>query len=397
MRRTFFTMLLPLFAATLCAADDTPYKPTDADKLWIQSRVNFLSTNFGLSPAQQTQLLDKHMALVPEQHAYQTGPSIRQTVRSIQLGLDYAVSNTTEDVRATVLERLNGQLYGIYSRAPMSYANVLDGLEPTLTKEQVDKGYANFKSKFANQLRGGKTELKRENIDILAGQAVDLPSLTPKKISVDIPPAAPPVNINSTPAQPGPIAQNPTPTNPPIQLPPTPPPPRPVAPPPPPRNYGAAPARDTWASQVDSVTGKYKFRADQLAQAKKVLDQANKLADGTKDDKALGEIYGVMNDRVVALASMEQRIAVDGEKSVMPQPVMPQPGMPVVPGQPIRINPQQPVQPGQPVPAPQPGAMSQTPPPQAQPPAGVKPATPPPANPATPPAAKPAEPTTKPM
>ena len=115
------------------------------------------------------------------------------------------MTTTAEDVRGPVLDRLNAQLYGIYAKAPMSYTNVLAKLEPTLPKEQVDKGYANMKVNFANQLRAGKIDLKRENVDILAGQAVELPSLSNKKLTLNIPPAAPPANVNVTPVAQAPI------------------------------------------------------------------------------------------------------------------------------------------------------------------------------------------------
>lgn len=350
-------MILPLFAASLCVAQE----PTAADRQWIQSRVDFLSKIFELNPSQSKALLDTHMGLVADQHAYFNGPGIKPTLRSLQVGLDQAMTTSGEDVRAAVMERLNTQLYNIYAKAPMSYTNVLSKLEPTLPKEQVDKGYGNMKAHFANQLKSGKVELKRENIDLLAGQAVEMPSQAVKKLAVSIPPAAPPVNIQSTPAQPIPAK----PTAQPTPLPPTPPVAvKPVPPPaPPPREYGPAPAKDTWAAQVDSVTGKYKFRPDQLAQAKKILDQATKQAEKTTDAKPLSEIYGVMNDRVMALVSIEQRITTDGEKSVLPTPVTPaQPGT-----GPIKI-------------VPQPAA--------ATPPAGAKPTTPP-----TPAPAKPSEPT----
>lgn len=330
MRRTQLMLIVPLFTASLCAAQDAP---TPADRQWIQSRVDFLGRMFELNPAQSKQLLDKEVGLIADQQAYFNGPGIKPTLRSLQVGLDQALTTAGDDVRATVLERLNTQLYGIYTKAPLSYSSVLAGLEPTLSKAQVDKGYANMKTHFANQLRSGKVELKRENIDVLAGQAVELPSQATKKISVNIPPAATPMNISQTPAPP--ITQHTSPT----PLPPTPPLPKPLPPPaPPPREYGPAPALDTWASHVDSVSEKYKFKADQLAQAKKILDHATKLATGTQDEKQLSEIHGVMSDRVKALASLEQRILADGEKSVVP----PQPA-PVTPGAgPIKIVPQAP-------------------------------------------------------
>ena len=375
MRRINSMLIIPLFTASLCAAQDPGAAPTAADKQWIQSRVDFLGKMFELNPAQSKQLVDTHMSLIPAQQDYLNGPGIKPTLRSLQVGLDQALTTAGEDVRATVLERLNTQLYGIYGKAPMSYANVLSKLEPTLPKEQVDKGYGNMKAHFANQLRSGKVELKRENIDALAGQAVELPSQAVKKLSVNIPPAAPPVNVvPSTPTTP--VAAKPqTPT----PLPPTPPvavkPPPPPAPPP--REYGPAPAKDTWAAQVDSVSGKYKFRPDQLAQAKKILDQATKLAEGAKDAKPLSEIYGVMNDRVLALASMEQRIAADGEKAVIPPPVTPP--QPVT--GPIKVVPQP-----QPTTPTTPGGTAAAKPTD---PAAAKPATPTPAAPAP---VKPAEP-----
>ncbi len=355
-------MVLPLFAATLCVAQE----PTAADRQWIQSRVDFLGRMYELNPAQSKQLLDAHMGLVADQHAYFNGPGIKPTLRSLQVGLDQAMTTTGEDVRAAVLERLNTQLYNIYAKAPMSYANVLSKLEPTLSKEQVDKAYGNMKAHFANQLKSGKVELKRENIDLLAGQAVEMPSQAVKKLAVNIPPAAPPVNVQTTPTPPSPtkpMAQpTPLPPTPPVAV-------KPVPPPaPPPREYGPAPAKDTWAAQVDSVTGKYKFRADQLAQAKKILDQATKQAEKTTEAKPLSEIYGVMNDRVLALVSIEQRIATDGEKSVLPTPVTP--AQPVT--GPIKIVPQ---------------PAGATPPAGTTPPAGAKPTAPP-----TPTPAKPAEP-----
>lgn len=370
MRRTHFMLIIPLFTATLCAAQAPDSAPTPADRAWIQSRVDFLGKMFELNPAQSKQLFDTHVSLIADQQAYFNGAGIKPTVRSLQVGLDQALTTSAEDVRATVLESFNTQLYRIYSKAPMSYANVLAKLEPTLPKEQVDKGYGNMKTHFANQLRSGKVELKRENIDVLAGQAVELPSQATKKISVNIPPAAPPVNVVPTPTPPTTITKNTTPT----PLPPTPPAlPKPIPPPaPPPREYGPAPAMDTWAAQVDSVSGKYKFKPDQLAQAKKILNQATKLAEGAKDAKPLSEIYGVMNDRVTALASIEQRIAADGEKSVIPPPVTP--AQPVNMNNPIKVVPQ-------PATPPKPGDA-----------AGVKPAAPAAPTPAAPAPAKPVEP-----
>lgn len=366
MRRINSMLIIPLFTASLCAAQNPDAAPTAADKQWIQSRVDFLTRMFELNPAQSKQLVDTHMSLIPAQQEYFNGAGIRPTLRSLQVGLDQALTTAGDDVRATVLERLNTQLYDIYSKAPMSYANVLAKLEPTLSKEQVDKGYSNMKAHFANQLRSGKIELKRETIDHLAGQAVEMPSQATKKIAVNIPPASPPVNV--VPSQAPPTITS----KPPTALPPTPPvavkPPPPPAPPP--REYGPAPAKDTWAAHVDSVSDKYKFRPDQLAQAKKILEQATKMAEGTKDAKPLSEIYGVMNDRVTALASLEQRIAADGEKSVLPPPVTPV----------------------TPVTAAQPGPAPIKVVPQPQPTDAAKPATPTPgaANPAKP--AEPAKP-----
>jgi len=369
-------LMIPLFTATLCAAQAPDSAPTPADRAWIQSRVDFLGKMFELNPAQSKQLFDTHVSLIADQQAYFNGAGIKPTVRSLQVGLDQALTTSAEDVRASVLESLNTQLYRIYAKAPMSYASVLAKLEPTLPKEQVDKGYASMKNHFANQLRGGKVDLKRENIDVLAGQAVELPSQATKKIAVNIPPAAPPVNVVPTPtlAPPTKMASNTAQT--PTPLPPTPPTlPKPVPPPaPPPREYGPAPALDTWAAQVDSVSGKYKFKPDQLAQAKKILDQATKQAEGTKDAKPLSEIYGVMNDRVTALASIEQRIAADGEKAVIPPPV--KPAQPITVNNPIKVVPQ----PATPTP-PKPGDA-----------AGAKPATPAAPTPAAPAPAKPAEP-----
>jgi len=366
MRRCHAIFVLPLMTAAICAAQ-TPFLPTADDTQWVQARVAFLAKMYELNPGQQGQLTQTCTGLIGEQANYQNSESVRLTVRSIQVGMDQAMTGSGDDVRGAVLDRLNSQLYNIYTKAPLSYASIASKLEPTLPKDQVDKGYANMKVHFANQLRSGKIEMTRENIDRLAGQSVELPSIASRKLSIDIPPAAPPTNVNPTPVVQAPIKPPVTPT-PPAPLPMTPPPVKPVPPPPPPpREYGPAPARDTWASRVDEVAGKYKFTPEQLARAKTILDQANKLADGAKDAKPLSEIYGVMNDRVTSLASTEQRIKADGEKSVVPAT----PSAPIVSG-PLKV-----------VPKPPPGAtvidagvpQPSTPPP-ATPPAPVKPAEP---------------------
>lgn len=336
MRSRHFTFALPLFVTALCVAQ-TPYQPTADDNQWVKSRVAFLTKVYELNPGQQAQLEKDCMSLMTAQADYQQGDSVRMTVRSLQVGMDQAMTGTTEDVRGAVIDRMNSQLYGIYTKAPLSYASIAAKLEPTLPKDQVDKGYGNMKVHFANQLRSGKTELKRENIDMLAGQSVELPSISSKKLALNIPPAATPMTVNSTPVAQAP-ARPPVPATPASPLPMTPPTVKPVMPPPPPpREYGPAPERDTWAARVDEVAAKYQFKPEQLARAKTILDQANKQADVVKEGKAMSEIYGVMNDRVNALASTEQRIKADGEKSVVPAT----PAQPAA-NAPIKIVPQAP-------------------------------------------------------
>lgn len=321
---TTICLLFTVAAPAQQPASSGDAKVDPADHKWMDARVALIHDAYGLNPAQTKVFSGQLTALWKDQRQYQFETNV--TLRGIRAAMrDVTASGlVAPENRAAFQAKFERQLYDfVYLKAPMSYANLLKGVEAGLASEQVARGRDHLKKMYQ-----GATEFSLDTVDWDLRRPVEMPSMAVKErpslpafepMAESAPPRTPPKSAKPK------VEKTARPTAPPTT---------PAASPPakttPPKPLKPAPPVDQWVGLVDQTIAKYNFSEQQKTQAQEILHQCqdnarmhkrqyekgNQKAEGSASglktlNHKLDTIYNQLAERVESLATLEQKHAAD--------------------------------------------------------------------------------------
>lgn len=361
-RKTFFASC-SLFLCVVTAAGQSPGKPaaeSGKTSTLIEQRMQFVSDAYGLDD-QQTQRLRADLVNLQAIHeAYMS--RYKRTLRRQAKAISLVIPQQDEydaAMRASLNAKIQGEIYKINAKAPLSLANVVSKTEAMLSSGKIERGRRKIAAKYATVLKGKPLNIK--TIDRLILKPV-APSST--AVRLDFAPPVAPVNQTAAaspkrkadPERRRRVAPVPNtirdraiasrlqqPATPPRPVPPIEPKARPsiardrpqsTRPPPP------APPTTDWAAAYDASVTKYGFSDKQklvaqtalkscvnraesyLQKNKESLDRAKQAAPSdenarrlTKLRRPIDKLFRELNQRIHSIATIEQVLAAKKKKA----------------------------------------------------------------------------------
>lgn len=362
-RKSFFASCSLLLCAMTAAGQSLgqPAAQPGKTSTLIEQRMQFVRDAYELDDQQKQRLRADLVKLQGIHEAYLSkyARTLRRQAKAISLVIPQQ-SEYDQTMRASLIAKIQNEIYNINAGAPLSLANVVSKTEAMLSRARIEGGRRKIAAKYATLLKGKSLNIK--TIDRLILKPVR-PSTTPAVQTFATP--APSARKKADPAQrrkvaPKPIkierqasagqAQPPATASratPPIKAktPPskrakTPPARRAKAPARPMRPLPPAPPTTGWAAALDASVTKYGFSEKQkliaqkalksclhraeayLQQNKESLDLAKQAAPSDENTKRLVELqrpidklYDELNQRVDSLATVEQTLAANKKKA----------------------------------------------------------------------------------
>jgi hypothetical protein len=296
-----------------------PASEPDVNKL-MADRQKFVKEYYQPDEATLAKLQKSMLDVVPFQEKYQKDSALTLSRISLAMGI-VSEPGTTEEERAARLNKFGQQAGTIYSRAPLSLANVVKMTEPLLTQDKVAFARAKISGQLSSRLQGQPLDMTKLDVYLTPP-----PSVTPRPIisrstnadqremlsnhrpetpltnTAPPQPPAQPVENKVKPQTPQPV-QPPAPTA-----------AQPVAPPPPPpKVVKVALPKDTWSKDIESSKKKYNYNPEQLKVVEIITTSVMSRAEKPSTEKDISGnmpidlLYDELVQRLDALASIEQR------------------------------------------------------------------------------------------